>query len=210
MLCHKKYNYRHRYVPNKQSQPCYNPKIPLKKVIVVFHNDDNPGRSPGFFYGYLLLLESSYFINQQIMTYTYKYPRPSLTVDATVFREKNHRYELLLIQRKYEPFEGRWALPGGFVDMDETLEEAVTRELKEETNLTGVELNQLHAFSTLGRDPRGHTISVVFWGVLNTDQEAVAGDDAKNAKWFNLDHLPELAFDHHQVVKFAMGKIKFH
>ena len=94
--------------------------------------------------------------------------------------------------------------------MDETLEEAVIRELKEETNLSGVELNQLHAFSALGRDPRGHTISVVFWGMLNADQEAEAGDDAENAQWFNLDHLPELAFDHHEVVNFAMGKIKFH
>ena len=144
------------------------------------------------------------------MPHTYKYPRPSLTVDAVAFRRKKESFELLLIQRKHEPFEGRWALPGGFVDIDETLEEAVTRELKEETNLTGVELNQLHAFSALGRDPRGHTISVVFWGVLNTDQEIVAGDDAENAKWFNLDQLPELAFDHHEVINFAIGKIKFH
>ena len=141
------------------------------------------------------------------MTYTYKYPRPSLTVDATVFRRKKGNYELLLIQRKFPPFQGDWALPGGFVDMDETLEEAVVRELKEETNLSGVELNQIHAFSALGRDPRGHTISVVFWGVLNNDQEAVAGDDAKHLKWFDLDKLPELAFDHAEVVEKATEKL---
>jgi 8-oxo-dGTP diphosphatase len=141
------------------------------------------------------------------LTYTYKYPRPSLTVDAAVFRRKNESFELLLIQRKFPPFKDSWALPGGFVDMDETLEDAVVRELTEETNLSGVELHQLQAFSSLNRDPRGRTISVVFWGILKNNQEAVAGDDAKNAEWFDLDKLPELAFDHSEVVQKAIKKL---
>ena len=96
------------------------------------------------------------------MAYTYKYPRPALTVDAAVFRKTGTGFEILLIQRNNPPFEGGWALPGGFVDMDETLEDAIIRELQEETSLTDVTLKQLHAFSTPGRDPRGHTISVIF------------------------------------------------
>jgi len=137
------------------------------------------------------------------MTYTYKYPRPSLTVDATVFRRKKGNYELLLIQRKFPPFQGDWALPGGFVDMDETLEEAVVRELEEETALKNIELKQLHAFSALDRDPRGRTISVIFWGILEDGQNVVAGDDASDAKWFKIDNLPLLAFDHNEVIKMA-------
>ena len=141
------------------------------------------------------------------MAFTYKYPRPSLTVDATVFRKTDNGYEVLLIQRANPPFKGGWALPGGFVDMDETLEDAIIRELQEETSLTGIKLEQLHAFSTPGRDPRGHTISVIFWGILNNNQKPIAGDDARNVKWFDIDHLPELAFDHDEVIKTAIQKL---
>lgn len=143
------------------------------------------------------------------MSYTYNYPRPALTVDAVVFRSGNEKeVEILLIQRDKPPFEGDWALPGGFVDMDETLETAVARELKEETKLEGIELRQLQSFSALDRDPRGRTISVVFWGVLKNNQEAHAGDDARNAKWFPIDQLPFLAFDHTEVVEMAIRKLK--
>ena len=141
------------------------------------------------------------------MAYTYKYPRPALTVDAAVFRKSGTGFEILLIQRDNPPFEGGWALPGGFVDMDETLEDAIIRELQEETSLTDVALKQLHAFSTPGRDPRGHTISVVFWGIQDSNQKATAGDDARNVKWYKIDHLPELAFDHTDVIEFAIRKI---
>ena len=131
-----------------------------------------------------------------------------LTVDAAVFRQKDGKTEILLIRRDRPPFEGHWALPGGFVDMDETLEEAVARELEEETNITGVDLKQLHAFSALDRDPRGRTISVVFWGILNDRQQAKAGDDARETGWFDINNLPELAFDHRDVVDMAIRKLK--
>ena len=143
------------------------------------------------------------------MSYTYKHPRPSLTVDAVVFRHRNKDgFEILLIQRDRPPFEGNWALPGGFVDMDETLEMAVNRELEEETNLKAIELKQLHSFSALDRDPRGRTVSVVFWGMLNDNQQAKAGDDARETKWFPINQLPKLAFDHDEVVEMAIQKLK--
>lgn len=141
------------------------------------------------------------------MAYTYKYPRPALTVDAVVFRKKEEKTEVLLIRRKNTPFQGNWALPGGFVDMDETLETAVARELFEETGLKDIRLQQMHAFSTPGRDPRGHTISVVFWGFLIDDQQAKGGDDAQEAAWFDIDKLPKLAFDHEDVVEMALKKL---
>lgn len=136
------------------------------------------------------------------MSYQYKYPRPAVTVDMIVLR--NQMSEVLLIRRLHPPFEGKWALPGGFMDMDETLEEAAVRELKEETGLSGIELKQLHAFSALGRDPRHRTVSVAFYGVLENDQAfAKAGSDAKEVQWFRLDDLPPLAFDHDQIMKVA-------
>jgi len=143
------------------------------------------------------------------LAYTYKYPRPALTVDAAVFRKKKGSFEILLIQRDGPPFEGKWALPGGFVDMDETLEEAIARELEEETSLRNLDLKQLHAFSTPGRDPRGHTISVVFWGTLAQEQQVKAGDDARNAKWFDAGQLPDLAFDHDEIVKLAFKNLNY-
>lgn len=138
------------------------------------------------------------------MSYTYKYPRPAVTVDAVIFRKSSETWEVLLIQRGQPPFKGGWALPGGFVDMDETLEEAIARELEEETALKKIELHQMHAFSALDRDPRHRTISVVFWGILDNHQKAVAGDDASAARWFGINNLPELAFDHDEVIQMAV------
>lgn len=134
------------------------------------------------------------------MSYTYKYQRPALTVDAIVLR-KNINIEVLLIQRGQPPFENKWAFPGGFVDMEETVEYAVERELLEETGLTGIKLKQFYTFSALDRDPRHRTISVAFVGIAVSDIEPKAGDDAKNAKWFNVDNLPELAFDHKEIME---------
>lgn len=138
--------------------------------------------------------------------YTYEYPRPALTVDMIVFRNVGAGLEILLIQRLNPPFKDQWALPGGFVDMDETLEQAAARELAEETGLIDVELKQFKAFSTLGRDPRGHTISVVFTGMVSDGANIKAGDDAKNAAWFNVGKLPPLAFDHGVIVREALVK----
>ena len=162
------------------------------------------------------------------MSYTYKYPRPMVTVDTVIFREKPGnsgldlndleksgldfksnpdyaKFEVLLIQRKNYPYEGLWALPGGFVDMDETLEKAALRELEEETGLTGVELKQLHTFSSVERDPRGRNIGIAFYGFTSYNNSKVkAGDDASDAKWVLINQLPELAFDHQEMVEMAL------
>lgn len=143
------------------------------------------------------------------MAFTYDYPRPALTVDAVVFRKLNNEFEVLLIQRKHYPFAGMWALPGGFVDMDETVEQAVGRELYEETNLKFDQLEQLHTFSALGRDPRGRTVSVTFFGLIDEKHSDVrGGDDASDAKWFKMSNIPTLAFDHIEAINMAMQRIK--
>ena len=134
------------------------------------------------------------------MSVTYKYPRPALTVDAIVFR-KTPDLQVLLIQRLNEPFKEMWAFPGGFVDMDETVEVAVERELEEETALTGIVLKQFQTFSAIDRDPRHRTVSVVFYGFANEKAIPKAGDDAKNVRWFGLDNLPKLAFDHQEILE---------
>jgi 8-oxo-dGTP diphosphatase len=140
------------------------------------------------------------------MAVTYSYPRPALTVDSVVFKQKTNQAEVLLIQRDKPPFEGMWALPGGFVEMDETLEEAALRELEEETGITEVSLIQLHTFGAPDRDPRHRTVSVVFWGWLESNQKAVAGDDARSLRWFDINKLPELAFDHKMILQMAIAR----
>ena len=135
------------------------------------------------------------------MNYTYKYPRPALTVDMAVFKKTTDRYEILLIKRKNNPFVGMWALPGGFVDMDETVEMAATRELFEETNLSNLQLEQFHVFSEVDRDPRGRTVSVVFIGLLEEPKDVKAGDDAEEVCWFEINNLPDLAFDHIKIIR---------
>ncbi len=137
--------------------------------------------------------------------YIYEYPRPAVTVDAVVFHKNNNDWEVLLIKRINAPFEGYWALPGGFVEEEETLEQAVERELFEETSLKGVKLCQLRAFSNPHRDPRGRTIGIAFVGILGKPEANIqANDDAGEVKWFSLDNLPELAFDHSEIVDCAM------
>lgn len=129
--------------------------------------------------------------------YTYQYPRPAVTVDAILVSSAR---TVLLIERGREPYKGKWALPGGFIDMDESLETACLRELQEETGITINEVNQFKAFGAVNRDPRHRTISVVFYAFVGAEQPAQAGDDAAEAKWFPLDELPELAFDHGQIL----------
>jgi 8-oxo-dGTP diphosphatase len=141
------------------------------------------------------------------MSYTYKYPRPAVTVDMLIFRRDGNGLKILLIQRNHEPFEGKWALPGGFMDMDETLEAAAARELEEETGLKNIPLEQLKAYSALDRDPRHRTITVAFMGFLNGNQKLKAGDDARKADWFSVDNLPPLAFDHSRIISDALLKI---
>jgi len=141
--------------------------------------------------------------------YVYEWPRPMVTVDAVVFLMSRAGPKVLLIKRAKEPFAGKWAFPGGFVEMDEELKDAVTRELAEETNLTGVKLEQMHTFGTCGRDPRGRQITIAFVGKVGPDNATLkAGDDAAEAAWFEVDRLPEMAFDHNEVAKMAIEKMR--
>ena len=142
------------------------------------------------------------------MTYCYTYPRPCVTVDAAVFRTTEGRWEVLLILRKNYPYEGQWAFPGGFIEMHETLLEAVNRELEEETGLKGVKLEQVKAFDAVDRDPRARTIGIAFVGVVEeNDSDVRGGDDAAEARWFPVDELPPLAFDHYDIFLAARPKI---
>jgi 8-oxo-dGTP diphosphatase len=142
--------------------------------------------------------------------YVYDWPMPMVSVDAAVFAVIGGTVKLLLINRKHEPFKGKWAIPGGFIGIDEELDVAVARELAEETGLTGVKLEQMHAFGKPGRDPRGRQITVVYMGVITEGLDRVkAGDDAQKAHWFDINALPpDLAFDHDEVIKFAIGRLK--
>jgi 8-oxo-dGTP diphosphatase len=143
------------------------------------------------------------------VSYTYEYPRPALTVDAVVFGLDERGLHVLLIERGADPFAGAWAVPGGFVTMGETLEAAVRRELQEETGLEDVFLEQLFTFGDPDRDPRGRVVSVAYYGLVNIrDHRARAATDAKSAKWFAIDDLPALAFDHATIVATALERLK--
>jgi 8-oxo-dGTP diphosphatase len=130
-----------------------------------------------------------------------------VTVDAVVFRKQNNASEILLIKRKNEPFRDTWALPGGFVDEGEDLEDAAIRELEEETSVKINRAEQLKAFGKPGRDPRHHTVSIAFLAFVPENTTAVAADDAKEIGWFTIDDLPALAFDHAEIIAFALTKI---
>ncbi len=141
--------------------------------------------------------------------YVYDWPRPMVTVDVAVFALVEGKARLLLVQRKHEPFQGSWALPGGFVEIDEDLPQAAARELAEETGLKDVCLEQLHTFGKPGRDPRGRTITVVYFGIAgNNWEQARAADDAAQVQWFDIGHLPPLAFDHDEIARSATEKLK--
>lgn len=141
--------------------------------------------------------------------YTYEHPRPSVTVDVAIFRPMGEDYQILLIQRAQGPYKGKYALPGGFIEMDESLEEAARRELFEETGVENLQLTQIQTFSDPGRDPRGRVISTCFGCVLDTGDKIriQAGDDAADANWFGLTDLPSLAFDHPLVIQAAIAKL---
>ena len=131
-----------------------------------------------------------------------------VTVDIVLIKKLIGDYELLLIKRRNEPFKDNWALPGGFVDKNEDLETAAIRELVEETSITVSELEQLKAFGKPFRDPRNHVVSVAFFGIVDENIVAKAADDAKEAKWFSVKELPKLAFDHDEIINFALLKHK--
>ncbi len=135
--------------------------------------------------------------------YQYNYPRPALTADVVLFVRDDKGTRVLLIRRGKEPFMGSWALPGGFVDENEDLKDAAVRELKEETGIEGLDIVQVGAYGKPGRDPRGHTVSVVFASYLTSEPDYQAGDDATEAEWFPIDELPGLAFDHEEIITDA-------
>lgn len=141
--------------------------------------------------------------------YTYEYPRPSLTVDCIIFGVEDNKLKVLLIQRGESPFQGSWALPGGFVNMDEDLEVAARRELEEETSVSDVFLEQLYTFGTPGRDPRGRVVTVAYYALVNLENHQVkASTDASDAAWFTIAELPNLAFDHDQVIQVALKRLR--
>ncbi len=148
------------------------------------------------------------------MAYSYEYPRPALTVDCVVFGLDDEDLKLLLIERDLEPFVGCWALPGGFVQMEEPLEEAARRELQEESGLRDVFLEQLYTFGSVGRDPRGRVVSVAYYALVNIlDHQVQAATDARRAAWFSVADPPTLAFDHAEILQVAhrrlVGKVRY-
>ena len=139
--------------------------------------------------------------------YCYKYPHPAVTTDCVIFGFNRDRLQVLLIERGIEPFKGRWAFPGGFLKMDETAEEGAKRELKEETGLENAYIQQLHTFSAPNRDPRERVITIAYYALVKI-QEVKGGDDAASARWFPLDEIPPLAFDHDYILRMATQRLR--
>lgn len=143
------------------------------------------------------------------MAHTYEYPRAALTVDGVVFGLDEGALKVLLIERGLKPFKGQWALPGGFVQLGETLDEAVARELEEEAGLRGVFLEQLYTFGAVKRDPRERVVSVAYFALVNlADHTTRASTDAADARWFPAALPPPLAFDHAEILKTALDRLR--
>jgi 8-oxo-dGTP diphosphatase len=143
------------------------------------------------------------------MSHTYEFPRAALTVDCIVFGVDEHDLKVMLIQRGLPPFEGKWALPGGFVRVDETLDEAARRELEEETGLRQVFLEQLHTFGAVDRDPRERVVSVAYYALVKLSDHAVqAATDARDAAWFGVHDAPSLAFDHAEILQLGLDRLR--
>lgn len=138
-----------------------------------------------------------------------KYERPSVTVDVLMMSLRQRDLQILLIKRRSWPYEGMWAIPGGFINMDESLETAAKRELQEETGVQDVYLEQLYTFGDPGRDPRTRVITVVYFALLDSERLQVrAASDAANFGWFSVYELPPLAFDHEQIVAYALNRLR--
>ncbi len=138
-----------------------------------------------------------------------KYERPSVTVDVIMMSLRQRDLQVLLVKRRSWPYEGMWAIPGGFVNMDESLENAAKRELQEETDVQDVYLEQLYTFGDPGRDPRTRVITVVYFALLDSDRLQVkAADDAADVGWFSVYNLPPLAFDHDKILEYALNRLR--
>lgn len=148
-------------------------------------------------------------LSTALVNFTYAYPRAALTVDCVVFGYDAGGLKVLLIQRAAEPFKGCWALPGGFMRVDETLDAAARRELAEETGLQDIFLEQLFTFSTVDRDPRERVVSVAYYALVKlSDHRARAATDAANAQWHPVSNVPSLAFDHGEILAAAQCRLK--
>lgn len=144
-------------------------------------------------------------------TFTYDFPRPALSVDIVIFSVWNESLQILLIQRGSPPFQGRWAIPGGFVKIDESLEDAACRELKEETNLEAAYLEQLYTYGHPARDPRGRVVTVAYFALVPpiAVNEVQGGSDAINADWFPTENTPAVAFDHQEIIQYALRRLRY-
>jgi len=136
--------------------------------------------------------------------FCYDYPRASVTTDSVIFNLTSGALNLLLIERKHDPFKNCWALPGGFLEMNENSLECAKRELLEETGLVVSTMEQTGTYTDVNRDPRGRTISIAYTTLITSKENLNAGDDAKNVEWFSLFDLPLLAFDHLKVIQDAV------
>ena len=142
------------------------------------------------------------------MAFTYKYARPALTADCVIFGLNDDDLKVLLIQRKFDPFAGLWAFPGGFANVGESLEHTARRELEEETGIKNLALEQLHTFSDPDRDPREHVVTVVYYALVNLyEHNLQASSDASDAEWFEIHNIPHLAFDHDLILKLACERL---
>lgn len=139
------------------------------------------------------------------------YPRPSLTVDIVIFTLRENHLQVLLIRRANKPYVGSWALPGGFVQIDESLEDAANRELSEETGIEHAYLEQLYTYGDPDRDPRGRVVSVAYFALIPADATIrnEGGSDASQARWFPVDKLPKLAFDHAEIISYAIRRLRY-
>jgi len=136
-------------------------------------------------------------------------PSLSISVDVVIFSLRADDLKVLLIRRGRPPFEGLWAIPGGFLDSEESLEAGALRELEEETGVTNVYLEQLYTFGAPHRDPRGRVITVAYVALVPAAVQARAGDDTAEAEWHSIHHLPELAFDHAEIVQYALQRLRY-
>ncbi len=139
--------------------------------------------------------------------YCYKYPHPAVTADCVIFGFDGVGIKVLLIQRGIEPYKGKWAFPGGFMNIDETIEECAKRELEEETGLKASSVEQFYTFTDVNRDPRERVITVAHYALVRLE-EVKGGDDARSAQWFAMNEIPSLAFDHDRILRIAVNRLK--
>ncbi len=139
--------------------------------------------------------------------YCYRYPHPAVTTDCVIFGFDGEKLKILLIRRGIEPYKGKWALPGGFLKPDEAAEAGALRELREETGLMDAYIEQFHAYSEPDRDPRERVITIAYFALVKL-QEVKGGDDAAEARWFAIDNVPQLAFDHDVILRDALSRLR--